>query len=161
MIPPRNEPEGGLRVAVGRVDGSLLAGRVDHRTDGDRHERSAGAHLGAGALGAGGDTVAEVRRAEDDQGRYAWVEAVLRRFDYRQLGRRDRGPVTAYLQQLSGYSRAQLTPLVCQLEKKSALFQSERLACVVLSCLLPPNRASTSLAKAAGWVGRASVLWLA
>ena len=24
MIPPRNEPEGGLRVAVGRVDGSLL-----------------------------------------------------------------------------------------------------------------------------------------
>jgi hypothetical protein len=30
----------------------------------------------------------EFRRAEDDEGRYAWIESVLRRLDYRQLTRR-------------------------------------------------------------------------
>ena len=35
----------------------------------------------------------EFRRAEDDEGRYAWIEAVLRRLEYRQLKRRDRGVV--------------------------------------------------------------------
>jgi hypothetical protein len=54
----------------------------------------------------------EFRRAEDDQGRYAWIESVLRRFDYRQLKRGDRGCVLAYVQRLSGYSRAQVTRLV-------------------------------------------------
>jgi hypothetical protein len=54
----------------------------------------------------------EFRRAEDDEGRYAWIEAVLRRLEYRQLKRRDRGVVLAYLQRLSGYSRAQVTRLV-------------------------------------------------
>ena len=37
---------------------------------------------------------------------YGWIESVLRRFDYRQLPRPQRGPVLAYLQRLSGYSRA-------------------------------------------------------
>ena len=59
-----------------------------------------------------GTQVLEFRRAEDDQGRYAWIESVLRRFDYRQLPRAQRGPVLAYLQHLSGYSRAQVTRLV-------------------------------------------------
>ena len=59
-----------------------------------------------------GTQALEFRRAEDDQGRYAWIEQVLRRFGYRQLGRADRGVVLAYLQRLSGYSRAQLTRLV-------------------------------------------------
>lgn len=54
----------------------------------------------------------EFRQAEDDQGRYAWIESVLRRFDYRRLPRAHRGPVLAYLQRLSGYSRAQITRLV-------------------------------------------------
>ena len=54
----------------------------------------------------------EFRRAEDDEGRYGWIEQVLRRFGYRQLGRADRGAVLAYLQRLSGYSRAQVTRLV-------------------------------------------------
>jgi len=52
------------------------------------------------------------RAAEDDEGRYGWIEQVLRRFGYRQLGRADRGAVLAYLQRLSGYSRAQITRLV-------------------------------------------------
>ena len=59
-----------------------------------------------------GTEALEFRRAEDDAGRYGWIEAVLRRFEYRQLPRGDRAPVLAYLQRLSGYSRAQLTRLV-------------------------------------------------
>ena len=60
----------------------------------------------------------EFRRAEDDAGRYGWIDAVLRRFDYRQLPRGDRAPVLAYLQRLSGYSRAQVTRLVRSEERR-------------------------------------------
>lgn len=48
----------------------------------------------------------------DEQDRYEWIEHVLRRFGYRQLGRADRGSVLAYVQRFSGYSRAQVTRLV-------------------------------------------------
>lgn len=61
-----------------------------------------------------GTQALEFRRAEDDEGRYAWIESVLRRFDYRQLPRAQRGPVLGYLQHLSGYSRAQITRLVAR-----------------------------------------------
>jgi transposase InsO family protein len=61
-----------------------------------------------------GTQALEFRRAEDDESRYAWIEQVLRRFGYRQLGRADRGAVLAYLQRLSGYSRAQVTRLVAR-----------------------------------------------
>jgi hypothetical protein len=54
----------------------------------------------------------EFQAAGDDTGRYAWIQCVLERFDYRHLGRADRGRVLAYLQRLSGYSRAQVTRLV-------------------------------------------------
>lgn len=54
----------------------------------------------------------EFRRAEDDQGRYEWIESALRRFDYRQLERAGRGLLLVYLQHLSGYSRAQVTRVV-------------------------------------------------
>lgn len=43
---------------------------------------------------------------------YRWVEAVLKRFDYFELKRRGKGLVKAYLQRLSGLSRAQTTRLV-------------------------------------------------
>jgi transposase InsO family protein len=59
-----------------------------------------------------GTQALEFRRAQDDEGRYGWIESVLRRFEYRQLPRPERGPVLAYLQRLSGYSRAQITRLV-------------------------------------------------
>ena len=49
------------------------------------------------------------RSTEDDEGRYGWIAAVLKRFDYSQLPRGDRAPVLAYLQRLSGYSRAQIS----------------------------------------------------
>ena len=32
----------------------------------------------------------EFRRGEGDEGRYAWIESVLRRFDYQQLPRASR-----------------------------------------------------------------------
>jgi len=54
----------------------------------------------------------QFRAAPDDEGRYGWIEAVLRRLGYRLLGRADKGAVLAYLQRFSGYSRAQVTRLV-------------------------------------------------
>ncbi|HYN63638.1 MAG TPA: transposase family protein [Candidatus Limnocylindrales bacterium] len=59
-----------------------------------------------------GTQAMQFQAAPDDAGRYAWIESVLKRFDYRRLPRADRGPVLAYLQRLSGYSRAQITRLV-------------------------------------------------
>ena len=68
----------------------------------------------------------EFRRAQDDQGRYAWIESVLRRFGYRQLPRAHRGPVLAYLQRLSGYSRAQITRLVSRWDAGKRLVKDYR-----------------------------------
>jgi len=59
-----------------------------------------------------GTAALEFQCAQDDAGRYAWISAVLKRLGYRQLRRADRGAVLAYLQHLSGYSRAQVTRLV-------------------------------------------------
>ena len=59
-----------------------------------------------------GTQALEFQAAADDGARYAWIESVLRRFEYRRLARSERGPVLAYLQRLSGYSRAQITRLV-------------------------------------------------
>ena len=50
--------------------------------------------------------------AQDDTGRYRWIEEVLRRIRYRGLPRASRGVVLQYLQRLSGYRRAQVTRLV-------------------------------------------------
>ena len=68
----------------------------------------------------------EFRGAEDDEGRYGWIAAVLKRFDYRQLPRGDRAPVLAYLQRLSGYSRAQITRLVSRWVCGKALVKQYR-----------------------------------
>ena len=43
---------------------------------------------------------------------YGWIDSVLKRFDYFKLRRKAKGQVKAYLQRLSGLSRAQLTRLV-------------------------------------------------
>jgi transposase InsO family protein len=68
----------------------------------------------------------EFRRAEDDQGRYAWIDSVLRRFEYRQLPRTHRGAVLSYLQRLSGYSRAQITRLVSRWDAGKRLVKGYR-----------------------------------
>jgi hypothetical protein len=57
-----------------------------------------------------GTQVMEFQAAAADAQRYAWIENVLKRFDYPRLARADRGAVLAYLQRLSGYSRAQGQP---------------------------------------------------
>ena len=59
-----------------------------------------------------GTQALELRPVADETGRYAWIEAALTRFDYRCLKRAERGVVLAYLQRISGYSRAQITRLV-------------------------------------------------
>ena len=59
-----------------------------------------------------GTQALEMRPVTDETGRYAWIEQVLKRFDYRCRKRAERGVVLAYLQRMSGYSRAQVTRLV-------------------------------------------------
>jgi hypothetical protein len=59
-----------------------------------------------------GTQALEFQATADDAGRYAWVETVLRRFEYSRLPRGERGTLLVYLQRLSGYSRAQVTRLV-------------------------------------------------
>src|SRR5947207_9471034 len=44
--------------------------------------------------------------------KYAWVECVLRAQNYRDLGKRDRGVVRAYVEKLTGTSAAQMTRLI-------------------------------------------------
>lgn len=68
----------------------------------------------------------EFRCAEDDAGRYAWIESVLQRFGYRQLRRHDRGLILKYLQRLSSYSRAQVTRLVKRWVQGKALVKGYR-----------------------------------
>lgn len=73
-----------------------------------------------------GTQALQFRAAEDDEGRYRWIDAVLRRLDYRQLRRSDRGAVLAYLRRLSGYSRAQVTRLVSRWLARAPLVKNYR-----------------------------------
>ncbi|MCY7308851.1 MAG: hypothetical protein LH632_22505 [Rhodoferax sp.] len=66
----------------------------------------------------------ELRRCGDDQGRYAWIESVLGRFDYRRIPRQHRGLVLANLQRLSGYSRAHLTRRISRWMKGKRLLRA-------------------------------------
>jgi hypothetical protein len=68
-----------------------------------------------------GTQAMEFQATADDAGRYAWIESVLRRFDFAHLSRADRGPLRAYLQRLSGYSRAQITRLIARWDKGKPL----------------------------------------
>lgn len=51
---------------------------------------------------------------EGDDTRYAHIEAALRRFGYRRLGRKHKGVALRYLVRTTGYSRQQVTRLVRQ-----------------------------------------------
>ena len=61
----------------------------------------------------------------DDVERYAHISRVLKRFDYHQRSKRERGLLLRYLRHTSGYSRPQMTRLVAQ-------WHTNRLACVPL-----------------------------
>jgi len=73
-----------------------------------------------------GTQALEFRAARDEQGRYHWIETVLRRLGYAQLKRGDRGAVLAYLGRLSGYSRAQVTRLVSRWMSGAPLVKNYR-----------------------------------
>ncbi len=51
---------------------------------------------------------------DGDAQRYEHISRVLRRFDYPQRNKRERGVVLAYLRRTSGYSRTQITRLVAR-----------------------------------------------
>jgi hypothetical protein len=44
--------------------------------------------------------------------KYRWIEEVLARFNYFELGKKAKGEIKAYMERMSGLSRAQLTRLV-------------------------------------------------
>ena len=46
--------------------------------------------------------------------RYRWIANTLKKFNYRQLCKKDKGIVRAYLIKMTGYSRQQLTRLIAQ-----------------------------------------------
>jgi transposase InsO family protein len=58
--------------------------------------------------------------------RYRWIEQTLRRFQYRTLGRVDRGVVVRYLARVSGYSRQSVTRLVTQYRETGKLRRRQR-----------------------------------
>jgi len=53
--------------------------------------------------------------------RYQWIETVLVRFKYSQLGRVEKGVIRRYLEKVSGYSRAQVCRLIRQYNQQGRL----------------------------------------
>ena len=47
-------------------------------------------------------------------GRYAWIEQVLNRFNYFSLSKKEKGVIKTYILRMSGFSRAQVTRLVAK-----------------------------------------------
>ena len=64
--------------------------------------------------------------AEGEDARYAHIEAVLKRFGYRRLGRKKKGLVRRYLVRTTGYSRQQLTRLVRQFRDTGTIAKRHR-----------------------------------
>ena len=73
-----------------------------------------------------GTHLLEMQPVADEAGRYAWIETVLKRFDYRCLGRAERGVLLEYVQRMSGYSRAQVTRLVSRWVARKRLVKGYR-----------------------------------
>jgi transposase InsO family protein len=59
----------------------------------------------------------EFSASGDDIERYGHISRVLKRLDYPQRGKRERGVLLRYLQHTSGYSRAQVTRLVTRWQR--------------------------------------------
>jgi hypothetical protein len=59
----------------------------------------------------------EFSASGDDSERYGHISRVLKRLDYPQRGKRERGVLLKYLQHTSGYSRAQVTRLVTRWQR--------------------------------------------
>jgi len=57
---------------------------------------------------------------------YRWIQRTLVRFRYLTLGKADRGLIRRYLQQISGYSRAQIARLIKQYQKTGRIQRRQR-----------------------------------
>lgn len=53
--------------------------------------------------------------------RYRWIEAILIRFRYSCLRRAEKGTLRRYIEKVSGYSRAQVSRLICQYTARGKL----------------------------------------
>ena len=77
-------------------------------------------------------TAAVVFKPGVDDTRYAHLAEVLRRFQYADLKRPEKGLVLRYLERTTGYSRQQLTRLVAL--TSVGFFMSHLRALVMISC---------------------------
>jgi transposase InsO family protein len=53
-------------------------------------------------------------KGQSRKDKYTWIVRVLKRFDYFSLSKKSKGPVKAYIHRMTGFSRAQLTRLICR-----------------------------------------------
>jgi len=75
----------------------------------------------------GGVAVMEITIPSKTEG-YRWIQGTLVRFQYLSLGKTDRGLIRRYLQQISGYSRAQIARLIKQYRKTGRIQRRQRTA---------------------------------
>jgi transposase InsO family protein len=73
----------------------------------------------------GGVAVMEILIPSKSEG-YRWIQRTLVRFQYLSLGKTDRGLIRRYLQQISGYSRAQIARLIKQYRKTGRIQRRQR-----------------------------------
>lgn len=73
----------------------------------------------------GGVAVMEITIPSKTEG-YRWIQGTLVRFRYLTLGKADRGLIRRYLQQISGYSRAQIARLIKQYRKTGRIQRRQR-----------------------------------
>ena len=72
-----------------------------------------------------GVAVMEITIPSKNEG-YRWIQGTLVRFQYLSLGKADRGLIRRYLQQISGYSRAQIARLIKQYRKTGRIQRRQR-----------------------------------
>jgi len=73
----------------------------------------------------GGVAVIEITIPSKAEG-YRWIQGTLVRFQYLSLSKTDRGLIRHYLQQVSGYSRAQIARLIKQYRKTGRIQRRQR-----------------------------------
>ena len=65
-------------------------------------------------------------RIDAKDARYAWIQAMLLRFHYHQLGKAEKGLLLDFLQKVSGYSRIQVKRLIQQSRQTGQLQRRQR-----------------------------------
>ena len=65
--------------------------------------------------------VGSVKRRDDKDAVYAWIDTVLRRFWYLKCGKKDRGIIRRYLCLYSGYVASHVGHLIARWKKHAVL----------------------------------------